>query len=193
VTNIFTDTQRQDPAAPTGLTPRAAEQGGPDSGGGGAGLDFWLNLGVQLGDYLEQVKHDRFEQDRLPPSSEPIFTAGIVNDNGDPLILDLGTASQGRIWQVRRMIAGAPDVTQSVNGSAYWFRQGAAPTDYNITNCVNIFSDLPRGDTVGSQELYIPAAEHLFCVIVGGDIGQQYIASAFVEDWDFAVFTHSGH
>ena len=193
MTNIFTDQHRASPEHPSALSPRAAQQGGPDSEGTGIGGEFWLNLGIQLGDYLEQVKADRFEQDRLPPSSEPVFTGAVVNDNGDNLIMDLGTASQGRIWQVRRLIAGGPDVTQGVDGSAYWFRQGAAPTDYNITNCVNIFSDLPRGDTVGSQELYIPAAEHLWCVIVGGDPGQQYIASAFVEDWDFAVFTHSGH
>jgi len=196
MTNIFTDTQRAAVEHPSALTPRAAQEGGPDAdaGDGGAGVDFFINLGIQIGNLANAIQADRDEREsRIPPTSEPAFTAGVVNDNGDPLILDLGSVPLGRIWQVRRTIVGGPDVTQAVDGSAYWFRQGTAPTDFNVTNCVDIFSDLPRGNTYGAQELFMIATEHLWAVVVGGDAGQQYIASAFVEDWDYSMFTHSGH
>jgi hypothetical protein len=192
MTNAFTDEHRNPPASPVALTPRAAV-GGPDSeGGGGIGVDFWLKLGATLGTLAEnaQAEREQRETKELPPSNEVIFRAGTFPTSGN-LILDLGSVPLGRVWQVRRIVVGGVSVIQPAAGAAYMFAQGAAPSDLNITNCVDIFATLPRGNTYGTHQLFLLATEHLYVVVTGGTPGQQYGAASRVEDWHFGAFTSS--
>jgi hypothetical protein len=190
VSNAFTDQHRHDPASPVAMSPRAAI-GGPDSEGAGAGVDFWLHLGASLGALADAMQSERAERETmLPPSNEVIFAAGTFPATGN-LILDLGAVPLGRVWQVRRIIVGGVNVVTPAVGSAYMFAQGARPVDLNITNCVDIFATLPRGNTYGTHQLFLVAQEHLFAVVSGGTPGQQYGAASRVEDWHFGAFSSS--
>lgn len=191
MSNIFTDEHRYDPRAPVALSPRAADEGGPDSNNGGIGVDFFLQLGATLGSLAENAQAERHHREsRLPPSNEVVFAAAPFPASGN-LILDLGSVPLGRVWQVRRLIVGGIAVTTTAAGQAYVFAQGAAPTDLNLTNCVDIFLTLPRGNTYGTHQLFMVATEHLFVVVTGGTPGQQYAAASRVEDWHYGAFSRS--
>jgi hypothetical protein len=190
VTNIFTDEHRTDVAGPVALTPQAADKGGPDSSdGGGIGVDFFLQLGATLGTLAETMQADREDKaSKLPPTNEVVFAAGAFPASGN-LILDLGSVPLGRVWQVRRLIVGGVTVATAAAGQAYAFAQGATPVDLNLTNCVDIFTTLPRGNTYGTHQLFLVATEHLFVVVTGGTPGQQYAAASRVEDWHLGAFS----
>jgi hypothetical protein len=189
--SIFSDDLRHDPHAPVALSPRAAEDGGPDSEGGGVDVSFFVSLGATLGRLADTLQADRDDKaDTMPPSNEVVFAAGAFPSSGN-LVLDLGSVPLGRVWQVRRLIVGGVAVTTAAAGQAFAFAQGAAPSDLNITNCVDIFASLPKGNTYGTHQLFLVATEHLFVVVTGGTVGQQYAAAARVEDWHFGAFSSS--
>lgn len=191
MSNIFTDEHRHDPASPVALTPQAADRGGPDSGGGGLSVDFFLDLGATLGSMAETMKADRDEREsHLPPSNEVLFKAGTFPAAGN-LVLDLGSVPLGRVWQVRRLIVGGVTVTTTATGEAFAFAQGAAPADLNLTNCVDIFPTLPAVSRYGTHQLFLIATEHLFVVVTAGTVGQQYAAASRVEDWHYGAFSQS--
>jgi len=186
VTNIF-DAGRADPMVPVPLTPLAAVDGDADDGSDdpGVGLDFFISLGASLGSLTDAIQSDRADRAKRnkAPGDEPLFKSGTVPSSG-VLHLDLGSVPQGRVWQVRRLIVGGATVTTAAAGSAYAFAQGARPLDLVLTNCVDIFLTLPQGDTFGTHQLFLLPGEHLWVVFSGATGGQQYTASARVEDWD---------
>lgn len=186
---LIGDHGRAAPIAPVTMTPRAAGDGGEDSGGG-LGLDFWVGLGASLGTLVNDMRADRDAAAAStpdPPGDTPLFQAGLIV--GGTLTLDLGSVPQGRVWQIRRLIVGGIKVTTTAAGTAYAFAQGAPPTDLNLTSCVDIFSSLPQGNTYGTHQLFLLPGEHLFVVFQGATNGQQYAASARVEDWAQADFS----
>jgi hypothetical protein len=188
MTSIF-DSMRADPATPVVLSPLAAADGIPDDGDGGGGLDasFFLSLGASLGTLTEGLQADRDRRDSMrPPGNEQLFKSGTVPSSG-LLLLDLGSVPQGRVWQVRRLVVGGVKVTTTAAGAAYAFAQGAPP-DLGLTDCVDIFLTLPMGNTYGTHQLFLLASEHLWVAFSGASSGQQYAASARVEDWDDAAF-----
>jgi hypothetical protein len=190
--SIFED-HRADPHVPGTWTPNAAQDGGPDGeGGAGASVDFFVTLSASLGTLADEMRADRERRASFrPPSDEQIFASGTFPSSGN-LILDLGSVPLGRVWQVRRIIVGGATVTTTAAGNAFVFAQGAPPTDLNLTNCVDIFlgslQALPQGDTFGTHQLFLRNLEHLWVVFTGGTSGQQYTASARVEDWEDSSF-----
>lgn len=175
---------------PVALTPLAVADGGDDSDGDdgsgpGVNLDFFVQLGASIGSLADSINADRADRKsrQKAPGNEQIFKSGVVPASG-VLHLDLGSVPLGHVWQVRRVIAGGATVTTAATGAAYLFAQGARPLDLNLTNCVDIFATLPRGDTFGTHQLYLLGSEHLWVVFVGATPNQQYTCSARVEDWD---------
>jgi hypothetical protein len=190
VTSVF-ESQRADPAHPVALTPQAASEGGPDSKGAGLGVDFFLSLGASLGNLADSIKADRDDRAKmLPPSNEPIQATGVIPATG-ALILDLGSVPLGHVWQIRRLVVGGTTVTQTATGQAYAFAQGTAPADLNLTNCVDIFSTLPQGNTYGTHQFFLLPSEHLWIAFVNGAVGQQYAAAARVEDYEQTAYNRS--
>jgi hypothetical protein len=191
--SVWDTVVRADPMVPVALTPLAAADGGPDAdggdGSGGLGLDFFIQLGASIGSLADSISADRADRVKRQraPGNEQLFKAGVVPASGT-LHLDLGSVPQGRVWQVRRLIVGGTTVTTTAAGSAYAFAQGARPLDLALTDCVDIFPVLPRGDTFGTHQLFLLPGEHLWVVFVGATSTQQYSASARVEDWDEATF-----
>jgi hypothetical protein len=189
VTSVFGDSGRTAPSAPVALTPRAAANGdsGEDSGHG-LGIDLLLSLNATLGAFADGMDSDRRRRDSLlPPSNEQLFASGTASAAGT-LTLDLGSVPLGRVWQIRRLIVGGVAVTTSAAGAAYAFAQGAPPTDLNLTNCVDIFSSLPQGNTYGTHQLFLTPTMHLWIVFSSATAAQQYAAAAFVEDWEDSTF-----
>jgi len=190
MTSVFDD-MRADPATPVILTPQAAQDGDPAAASdGGSGFDFsiFVNLGAQLGTLADGLDADRKHRASMtPPANEQLFAAGKAPASGN-LLLDLGSVPLGRVWQVRRLVVGGVDITTTAAGKAYAFTQGAPPADLNLTNCVDVFATLPALNKYGTHQLFLLASEHLWVVVAGGSSGQQYAASARVEDWDDQVF-----
>jgi hypothetical protein len=191
VTSVFDDMQRTDPAAPLALSPQAAQEGGPDSGGG-LNVDFFVRLGATLGTLADTLQSDRDKrQVQTPPSETTLFASGVFPSTG-PLVLDLGAVPLGRVWQVRLIIVGGVTVTTTAVGQAYVFRQGAPPSDLNLANCVWIFNTMPQGATFGTHQLFAVSREHLYVAFAAGTSGQQYATAMRVEEWDAGSFIHTG-
>lgn len=194
MTNIF-DGLRADPLVPLPLIPAAATDGGPDDdgtddgSGPGLNLDFFVQLGASIGSLADGLQSDRDDRKsrQKAPGNEQLFKAGVAPTSG-VLYLDLGSVPQGHVWQVRRLIVGGVTVTTTAAGNAYAFAQGARPLDLALTDCVDVFLGLPRGDTFGTHQLYLTMGEHLWVVFVGATSGQQYAASARVEDWEESAY-----
>ena len=190
MTSVFDD-QRADPDSPVALSPRAAQDGGPDSEGGGLGVDFWISLGASLGSLVNDMRADRdAAANSAPdmPADVPLYDVGTVPAGKTTVTLDLGAVPQGRVWQVRRMIVGGTTVTTTAAGSAYLFARGAPPADLALSDCVDIFSTLPQGNTYGTHQLYLLPGEHLWVVFTGATAAQQYAAAARVEEWSQDTF-----
>lgn len=192
MSNIF-DSARSDPMVPVPLTPLAAAEGGDDDGGGdaggGLGLDFFISLGASLGTLADTAAADRAERQArsVAPGNNPLFASGVAPASGN-VVLDLGSVPQGRVWQIRRLIVGGATVIATADGAAYAFGQGAPPADLALTNCMDIFLTLPQGNTYGTHQLFLTRGEHFWVVFTGATMGQQYSASARVEDWDESTY-----
>jgi hypothetical protein len=193
MTSVFEDSGRTNPAQPQPLVPRAATQGDPASDEDGPGVDFsfMLQLGASLGSMAESMQADRDRRDSFaPPGDEQLNADGLVPSSG-VLILDLGSVPQGRVWQVRRVVTGGPQATDTPDGAAFVYRQGARPTDLNTTNVVDSFPSFStgsQGSTYGTHQLFLRGGEHLYIVTSGATEGDQWVASAQVEDWEDSSF-----
>lgn len=188
MTSVFDSLQpmRADAAGPVTLTPQAAKDGLPDDPDTGAGLDlsFFLSLGASLGSLADGMQADRDRRDRQQaPGDDVLISQGTIPASGI-LILDMGSVPLGRVWQVRRLIAGGFAVNTAAAGSVAVFAQGAPPTDLNLASCVDLFTTLPKGNTYGTHQLFLLEGSHLFVAFYSATPGQQYVASARVESWD---------
>jgi len=174
---------------PVTQSPLAAAEGGPDApASGGLDLSFFIGMSASLGRLADGLERDLDRRASMtPPGNEQLFASGVVPSSG-VLSLDLGSVPQGHVWQVRRLIVGGVAVTTSAAGSAYAFARGAPPADLALTDCVDIFLTLPQGNTYGTHQLFLLPGEHLFVVFSGASSGQQYAASARVEDWTETAF-----
>jgi hypothetical protein len=190
MTSVFEEqAHRSDPAVPMTQTPLAAQDGGPDDDSG-AGFDFSVFFGINasLGSLVDGLQADRDHRDRMrPPGETSLLRSDIVPASGS-LTLDLGSVPIGRVWQVRRVNVGGASVTTDAAGRADVFGQGAAPADLNLTNWKWSTLALPFGQTFGTHQLFLTASAHLWVVFSGATVGQQYTASADVEDWEAETF-----
>lgn len=189
MTSVFEATGpagRADPSVPVAQSPRAAQDGIPDNGNG-PGVDFsiFLALGAELGTLVDGMQADRDRRDRQePPGNQPLSASGVAPASG-VVTLDLGGAVPvGRVWQIRRLVVGGVTVTTTAAGAAYAFAQGAPPADLALPDCVDLFATLPAVNKYGTHQLFLLPGDHLWVVFVGATEGQQYAASARVEDWD---------
>lgn len=192
MTSVFDDVGRSDPSVPVTQSPLAAQDGGPDSGGGGLGVDFWVSLGASLGSLVNDMRADRDAAATSAPQAPadvPLYQAG--KPISGTVTLDLGAVPQGKVWQVRRIIIGGITVTTTAAGTGYLFARGAPPTDLSLSDCVDIFSTLPQGNTYGTHQLFLLGGEHLWVVITGATSAQQYAAAARVEEWDAGAFDNT--
>lgn len=193
MTSVFDDLGDIGRGAPSSPVHHPATAGGAPDGGPGGGLDLsvFVSLGAQLGTLTDGLAADRERRNSMEsPGDEPLFGQGTVPDSGI-LVMDLGSVPLGRVWQVRRIVIGGPQVTNTPTGSAFAFRQGAPPSDLNTSNMIDSwpsFSTGAQGSTYGTHQLFLTPSEHLFVVATGATPGAKWVASAQVEDWSEATF-----
>jgi hypothetical protein len=170
----------------------AADPNNPP-GGSGIDLSIFAKLGVQIETLAEQQKaaadRDRRKMDCIPSD----YTANgnaTVDAGADPIFIDLGQPSQGRIWEVRRIIVGATIASATATGSVFVFQQGLKPADLNVANLVDLYTlgVFPQRAFYGAHQFIVRPGEHIWVVVTGGTPGQQIVTAAKVEDWDEAAF-----
>lgn len=189
--SIFGDVGRDvDPRGPITLSPRAASDGDDaaatdgELGAGGLNASFFVSLGASVGELADGLAADRARRDaRQIPGDASLFGSVTIPTGGTSGTVDLGSVPLGRVWQIRRLILGGAKVTSTPAGVGYAFAQGAPPTDLGITNCVDIFTTFPQGNTYGTHQLFLLPSEHLYVVFSGATAGTQYSAAARIEDW----------
>jgi hypothetical protein len=92
----------------------------------------------------------------------------------------------GRIQILRQFNVGAPLWTTTVAGSAILYRAGSSPLQggtISTESVVAYAATLPAVAQWGGQEVPIISGDNLWCVIINGTAGQQYVASAQLEDY----------
>lgn len=97
-------------------------------------------------------------------------------------VLDLGGPAQGRVWDVRRLVAGGKQVTIAAAGSADAFFTAApassVPGGLTLAEWVDTAATLPLTAYWGAGEFELRYPEHLFVVFRSATNGQQYMAAA---------------
>lgn len=169
----------------------AAPGGGGAPGAGGLDLSVFVSLGATLGSLADGLEADRQRRESMtPPGDEVLLANGTVPASGI-LIMDLGSVPQSRVWQVRRIVMGGPQATDTPAGVAFAFRQGAPPADLNTSNVVDSWTSFAtgaQGSTYGTHQLFLRASEHLFVVTSGATPGDAWVAQAQVEDWEAELY-----
>lgn len=148
-------------------------------------LGIFAEISASLGTLAGHAKAEQDRRDRQAqryPRDASLYGVGTAPSSGF-LTIDLGGVPQGHVWEVRRGIIGGLLVTTTAAGTGYFYACGAPPSAGQLVDCVDIFSSLPMGDTWGTHQLFLVGGEHLWAVVHGGTDGQQYAASARVEDW----------
>jgi len=161
----------------------------PDAPAPGLDVSVFGRLAVSLETLNDREAKRQAQRDQVP-GDEQIGVGGTVPSSG-PLVLDLGSVPQGRVWQVRRIVVGGPKATDTPTGHAFAYAQGAPPNDINTANVVDSwpsFTNGAEGSTYGTHQLWLPAGEHLWVVIANGTPAARWVASARIEDFVEAAF-----
>lgn len=171
----------------------------------GAGATGLVGIFDKLLEYLGELGNTNKHLDRIAKREAQRY-AGLPLDQshaqvfnvpvgGGNVIASLGKPEQGRVWQVRRLIAGGLTATTAAAGTLYFFRQGAPPTDLNMPNLVDFAgppgSAMPVVAFYSTHQFIVRPNEHVWGVLVGGTANQQYVAAIQVEDWDESAFNAS--
>lgn len=104
-------------------------------------------------------------------------------------VFDLGHPSAGFFWQVREIVIGGVDLSQTPAGVGWVVVQATTPEEYGSTappiTAVRDWTKaaLPQNAFYGTHELVVNQMEHLFVVITGGTAGVEYVAVAAVENF----------
>lgn len=147
-------------------------------------LAIFFDIAAGIKKLGDEAEAERRRKESLIPGETQAVDQGLYPSAGN-LVLDLGSAPPGRVWQVRRLTIGGVLATSTPTGSAFAYVRGQPPSDLSTIGVVDSwpsFSNGAQGSTYGTHQLWIPAAAHLFIVITGGTPGQQWVAEAQIED-----------
>jgi hypothetical protein len=155
-------------------------------------LGIFLRIAAGIEKLSEQAETERRRKESLIPGDETMVGQGLFPSSGN-LVLDLGSAPIGRVFQVRRIVIGGSLATNTPAGSAFAYVRGQPPSDLSTIGIVDSwpsFTTGAQGSTYGTHQLWIPPASHLFIVITGGSAGLQWVAEAQVEDFAQKSYGH---
>lgn len=104
--------------------------------------------------------------------------------NTNPVVLDLGGPSQGRVWEVRNLVVGGALPTTVVAGRADVFVSGAGASQQpnSLLDWRDYASTLPNAALYGAGDLALIYPENLFVVLTGYTVSTQYLALAGITD-----------
>ena len=177
-----------------------AEEGSGFEFGISAAIDVVMGLGASVNGMTKSTRDLLAYLRRSEPVIDRRAADGIVDSDGDPLLLDIGTPIQGTFWEVRKVMVGGLDVAAfsddawgalTVDGFAGLYVSGAISEIAlkNPGNGVNLQDFAPSLPSVGyypSGAFDVKANEHVYVVVYGGTVGQQYVANANIRIFNTA-------
>jgi len=149
----------------------------------GSGLKLWADVGLKLGQSVDEVAKS---QDRLAQSLQkntPVFysmaASGVCVNTSTPLVLILGTPDQGTYWEVTSVAVGGADYTTVAAGSAGLY-VSALPNASTLEMSVlaDFANTLPNVGFYGTRQLLVNDQETLVIVVDNGTANQSYVANA---------------
>jgi hypothetical protein len=170
-----------------------------DDSGHGFGMSAAVEVFLGIGENVKGM-HSRLtsmaKSLRYLRKSAPVPDSrgadGVVNEAGNPLLLDIGVPTQGTYWSVRKIVVGGLDIAAlvdsdwvplTVDGFAGVYVSGAISevalkNPGNFNNLEDIASQFPGVAYYPKDALTVRPQEHLYVVVYGGTSGQQYVANA---------------
>ena len=96
--------------------------------------------------------------------------SGVVDSNGDTLIIDLGGPTYGRLWQLRRIIIGGVTWDTMVGGAALVVQSANQPSvEPPLPDIADSVASLPSNGFYSTGQVIIRHPNHLFVLITGPD------------------------
>lgn len=144
-----------------------------------------LDLGplhIAIGNLSEEVKELKKRLTQLQVDM-PVSYVGTCPTPSATFAMDLGGPNEGRWWQVRSIVIGGSDITQTPTGVGWVVVMNSAPSANPPLFATRDWTKaaLPQVAFYGSHELIVEPQEELWVVITGGTAGVQYTANAMVE------------
>lgn len=97
--------------------------------------------------------------------------------------IDMGHPPSGKWWQVRNLIVGGSNITQTPSGTAYVVTMGSDPGPNPPLFACRDFTagTFPQKAFYSTHELVLEEQEHLWITILNGTAGTNYAAAGMVE------------
>ena len=160
----------------------------PDTQEHGFGASILAGLSVSIDTLAAQTRRRNDLDERRAQAIPRDFVQPMqvtIDASGDTALVDLGSPSLGRIWQVRHIAVGGTTVTGTAAGALYVFRMGQrpSPTELPMSTAVDVAASLPSFAFYGTHQFMVNQGEHLWGAFVGCTASKQYSLTLTVEDW----------
>jgi hypothetical protein len=164
-----------------------------------------VSLEARFGLTLDAVNGLSARMDRLArrlnaPPMQPVrrqFSTSTVIPAGGFSVANLFGPDQGHFWYVRRIVIGGLATTTVAAGrcdvftSAADLRQQPSLAAIGLGGWSDQAAALPFVNRYSNGEFVVPAAEDLFFVFSGATVGQEYVAVAYIWDYQEAALTQT--
>ena len=153
-------------------------------------VEAMASLGVELGKtrrHAEELWHARqeWERSRVPSYVKQVSNA-IIPSSGANTGIGLTGPRAGYFMILRRLIVGGLTWETTAAGTSDVYVTAlstGAISALTLSDMVDNSAFLPNKAYYSNQQVVILAGEHLEIVIVGGTVGQQYVATGLFEVW----------
>lgn len=135
-------------------------------------LEALFALGAEVqglrGDLAKLLKLER-EYEQLGPVFVQLQGGATSDSASDPLIIDLGGPSYGRIWEVRQLVIGGLLWSSTVAGGALAIVSPSTPPSLQVPGLANIqdhAASLPSVAFYGAGQFRVRNPNHIFMVVL---------------------------
>lgn len=120
------------------------------------------------------------------PWNAPLRGSGICPTPTATFSFGIGEPALGRRRSLRQISVGGILWTTAAAGSALFIAAGTDPalTALDTTSVIAYASTLPNIAQWGTGEVELGHGDRLWCIIIGGTQGQQYVAKATYDDYE---------
>lgn len=153
-----------------------------------AWVEAAARLQISLGRVADEMQQRRELMEARIPKDVPFGVGGVFPASGF-LLLQLSKPDAGRVQQLRRIVVGGANATDTPAGTGYLFVIGQPPLDLGLTGMVDsTATPFPVPAQYGTHEVPIRFPDALWCAIVGGTSGHTYNVTGEVEDFDERIY-----
>lgn len=149
------------------------------------GPSAWLDISARLGDIGrgvgQLVSDGRMERSQALPIQAVLAKGGDVPAS-NTVTLDFGQPARGRRWTVKSLAVSPAVIGGTLAGTANWYV--GQPSVFGPGEwCAPTMTTLPAFLALGSDQVWVTPADHLFCVITGGTAGQSALARVAILEY----------